>query len=596
MDVANRTSGTVWFGLYNLTDSSYGATRFPWGARKEIKAGASISVSVSGAQVKAVFWDKGAFGTKLAPPKIVANSAITIAETGSVKFVYNHLGDPQPMDRIDTVIVLMLENRSFDNLLGWLYAPENKPPRNLPTSSGDPTFDGLVEKKFWNTPVASEHDSAPEGKRVYAGKVSGSDRVPDPNPREICTSFVEQMFGDGAPKAGAVPNMWGFLQNYASKAKSTETNQIMQSYAPEQVPVLSWLAKNYAVCDRWFGSLPAETWPNRSFVHAGTSFGRLNNCDGATTEDCIPDVFPYAGQRTIFDVLDEQKAPWRLFQDAAMLGTLTSFQFWTVGQKMSRQAGDFYYLKRTLESDEPPRYIFLEPSYGLDPNDQHPPHKISSGEALLKTTYEILANSPAWFRSVLVVTYDEHGGCFDHVNPPTTVAPDSHKAQFPVGALDPFRQYGPRVPAVVISPYVEAGTVFRGILGQEYDHTSILATLRDWLFPGQPNFLGPNPRIANAPTIWGVLTRTVPRGPEKPPAVAANAAGLPADDTLTAGQRENMALGEAERQLIDLANLTGSASGASTQQFTDLAYSILQELNEADVVDKLPASVREGRT
>lgn len=596
MDVVNRTSGTVWLGLYNLTDNSYWATLFPWGARKEIKAGGSISVNVSGSQVKAVFWDKGAFGTKLAPPKIVSNSAITIAQTGSVKFVYNHLGDPRPMDRIDTVIVLMLENRSFDNLLGWLYAPNNKPPRNYPPAAGDPTFDGLVDKKYWNTPVASQHETAPESQRVYAGKVSGSDRVPDPNPREICSSFVEQMFGDAAPKAGAVPNMWGFLQNYAGKAKGSTAKQIMLSYPPEHVPVLSWLAKNYAVCDRWFGSLPAETWPNRSFLHAGTSFGRLNNCDGPTTEDCIPDVFPYAGQRTIFDVLDEQKVPWRLFQDALIPGTLTSFQFWTIPQKMHRQAGDFYYFKRTLESDELPRYIFLEPSYGVDPNDQHPPHKISSGETLLKTTYEILANSPAWWRSVLVVTYDEHGGCFDHVSPPAAEAPDGHKPQFPVGELDPFKQYGPRVPAIVISPYVEAGTVFRGTPSREYDHTSILATLRDWLFPGRQNFLGTNPRIANAPTIWDVLTRTTPRAPEKPPAVARDVTGLPVDNSLTSGQRENIALGEAERQLVNLAHIAGTASETSPQELTDLAYSILEELDEADTVDGLPASVREGRS
>jgi phospholipase C len=590
MDIANRTNRIVWLGLYNLTDTTYWATLFSWGARKEIGPGKSISVNVSGAKVKAVFWDQGALGTKLAPAKIVLNSSLTINETGGIDIVYNHLGEPRPMDRIDTVIVLMLENRSFDNLLGWLYEPANEPARNLPVAT-PPTFDGLVAKRYWNTPVASEHDTAPESKRIYAGKVVGSDRKPDPNPREVCSSFVEQMFGSPAPKAGAEPNMWGFVQNYAVKAKGGDVNGIMEAYTPEQVPVLSWLAKNYAVCDRWFGSLPSETWPNRSFLHAGTSFGRLNNCDGPETEDCVPNFLPYAGQRTIFDVLDEHKIPWRLFQDALMQGTLTSAQFWTIAQKMHRSAGDFYYFKKTVESDELPRYIFLEPSYGLDPNDQHPPHKISSGEALLLKTYEILANSPAWYRSLLVITYDEHGGCYDHVSPPAAVAPDGHVPQFGVGGINPFKQYGPRVPAIVVSPYVEAGTVFRGTQGREFDHTSIVASLRDWLMPGLSDILGANPRIAAAPTFWNLLTRATPRAPEKPPALAPDVTGLPADDSVTAGQRQVIALGEAERQMVDAARIDGAAPPRAEEELADLAYALLEELGESDHLNELPESL-----
>lgn len=171
------------------------------------------------------------------------------------------------------------------------------------------------------------------------------------------------------------------------------------------------------------------------------------------------------------------------------------------------------------------------------------------------------------------------------------------RPQFAVGGVNPFKQYGPRVPAIVVSPYVEAGTVFRGTQGSEYDHTSILASLRDWLTPGQGSILGANPRIAAAPTFWGLLTRATPRAPEKPPALAADLDRLPADDGLTAGQREAIALGEAERQMVDAAHLNGVVGPQAEQDLADLAYALLAELSEAEHEDELPESLagRVGR-
>ncbi len=214
---------------------------------------------------------EGGFGSKLASAKVMFASGVSIASDANGTYVYNHLGEPTPIDKIDDVFVLVLENRSLDNLLGWLYAPGNKPARNIPAAVGEPTFDGLVEGAYWNTPIAAEHDTAPETDRIYAGKVVGSDRKPDPDPREACSSFVEQMFGTDSPPAGAVPNMWGFVQNYAGVSGNTDIPGIMELHTGRG-PVLSWLAKTYAVSDRWFGSLPCQTWPNRSFIHAGTSF------------------------------------------------------------------------------------------------------------------------------------------------------------------------------------------------------------------------------------------------------------------------------------------------------------------------------------
>jgi hypothetical protein len=329
---------------------------------------------------------------------------------------------------------------------------------------------GLKERGYWNTDPADKHDTAAEKDRVYVRRGAQSNTKPDPNPSEICGSFVEQMFGTPDPQAGQKPNMWGFLHNYKKHTNPSDPAGIMECYTPEQVPVLSQLAKSYAVCDRWFGSVPCETWPNRSFVHAGTSFGRLNNCDQPNTEDCIPNFSVYAGKRTIFDVLEEMGIRFGVYQDAAAITPLASWQFWTLSQKMKR-GGGVKILDRLPHDLKPisiwtggvpaPQYIFIEPSYGIDNNDQHPPHNVLHGEELISKVYKTLRESPRWNRMLLIITYDEHGGCYDHVPPPPAVPPDNSSPQFHVGMINPFAIYGPRVPAVLVSPYIEPGTVFR---------------------------------------------------------------------------------------------------------------------------------------
>ncbi|WP_066373224.1 alkaline phosphatase family protein [Herbidospora mongoliensis] len=463
MLVENRTGNTVWFGLYHLNDKLYTATTFPWGARQKLEPHQRRDFSPKFDRLQVVFWNQGAFGDMLHRPRSMRMTEVSIDKDTDGYFVYNHLGDPAPMDKVEHFVVLMLENRSFDNLLGWLYSDSgNVPPRNLPEpADGKPYYLGLKEKAYWNTVPASAHDTAKESDRVYVRKGAQNDRTPDPNPSEICGSFVEQMFGTATPKSGQQPDMWGFLANYKAHKKPPNANVIMECYTPDQVPVMSRLAEQFAVCDRWFGSVPCETWPNRSFLHAGTSFGRLNNCNQPGTEDCIPNVLPYAGKRTICDVLDELGIRWRAYQDAALVGTLLSGQFWTVPQKLKWQANSTLFLPEDLRLKLPPEYIFIEPSYGLDNNDQHPPHPVANGERLLGRIYQMLSTGPRWNRTVLIITHDEHGGCYDHVPPPAAMPPDGYAPQFPVGELNPFRVYGPRVPAIVISPLIEPGTVFR---------------------------------------------------------------------------------------------------------------------------------------
>jgi phospholipase C len=184
-------------------------------------------------------------------------------------------------------------------------------------------------------------------------------------------------------------------------------------------------------------------------------------------------------------------------------------------------------------TDSLPQYSFLEPSFLGEPNDQHPPHDVTAGEQFLHAIWTAVSGSPGFDHILLASLYDEHGGCYDHVPPPANAAsPDA--ASNPGKENFAFNRFGIRIPAVVVSPYVQAGTVFRSDTGVPYDHTSVLATLRDWLsIP--PSSMLPSKRIADAPTLEQVLALSEPRtsAPTIPPpsaTVSATPVTLPMND------------------------------------------------------------------
>jgi phospholipase C len=167
--------------------------------------------------------------------------------------------------------------------------------------------------------------------------------------------------------------------------------------------------------------------------------------------------------------------------------------------------------KRACASSSLPRYSFLEPSFLGNPNDDHPPHDVRAGEQFLFEIWQAVSQSPAWQNTLLVITYDEHGGTYDHVMPPWNAScPDAQSNPGQQGFT--FNRFGVRVPTVVVSPWIQAGTVFRSdsVAGVPYDHTSILATLRDWLEIPSEKML-PSTRVANAPTLAQVLSLQTPR-------------------------------------------------------------------------------------
>jgi phospholipase C len=388
------------------------------------------------------------------------------------------------LDQIEHIVVLMLENRSFDSMLGQLY----------PKS---PDFDGLAGTEF---------NLDATGNPIPVWNSPGSDRqtlsIPDPDPGELFADINTQLFeATPAPWPGKVPSMGGFAKNYATQTDQVGGNyapkNVMHYFTPEQVPVISRLARQFAVSDRWFASAPCQTWPNRFFVHTGTADRHENNDPPHLPDiDTIFNRFELAGNEN-----------WKIyFHDIAQSKTLTSL--WLL-----RDHFHFYeQFQLDAKSGTLPAYSFIEPRYFTDlalPNDQHPPHVVTLGEQLIADVYNQVRNGPAWTKTLLVITYDEHGGCYDHVPPPAAVPPEAPRDN----QTFKFDRYGVRVPAVIVSPFVQQGTVLRPPGTVPFDHTSILATLRKRFS------LGPalTARDAGAPDLAGALKLPTPTnlGPQR---------------------------------------------------------------------------------
>ena len=412
---------------------------------------------------------------------------------------------------IKHVVVLMLENRSFDCMLGMLYPKSTR-------------FDGLkgTERNCWHKPDGSRQDVPVWKDSTLTAQALC---VPDPDPGELFSDIQMQIHGlknDGTPNRGAA-RMGGFVDNYMRQptaSPAAEPKSVMQYFTPHQVPVISQLARAFGVSDRWHASAPCQTWPNRFFVHTATANGYVNN---------DPPHFPYL-METVFNRLEQAGQSWRVyFHDFPQCVTLarlwddvlTHFRFFESDFARDASAGAL------------PAYSFIEPRYFTDtrrnqiPNDEHPPHNVAYGEELIAAVYNAVRGGPGWKQTLLVITYDEHGGCYDHVVPPRAKPPGG---QMPDG-FD-FGYFGVRVPAVIVSPYVRRGSVIRPSGKTPFDHTSIIATLRK-LFTFAPL----TARDAAAPDLLAALNAhpendgpasiTAPAIPPTPAQVALVAARPP---------------------------------------------------------------------
>ena len=385
-------------------------------------------------------------------------------------------------NQIEHIFVLMLENRSFDHLLGFSGISGTDAVSGLPT-----TVKGLA---------GTETNS-------YQGRVSTVSRPADyamvVDPGHELTDVLCQLCGADAKyvPSGHYPpiNNSGFVASYAQVCDKSnqqrDVAEILKCYSPEQLPVLTALAREFAVCDAWHASMPGPTWPNRMFVHAASSAGLDHS--PTTAEIALWEIasgfsFPNGD---IFDRLSAKGLQRRLYAGDSfpMMAALKGIGLSDI-RPYEKFAAD-------LQAPFPYNYVFIEPSYALlndykGSTSEHPLDDIRLGEGFLKATYEAIRNSAVWTSSILIITWDEHGGFYDHASPPAAVAPgdtsptaDHNKYGFT------FEQYGPRVPAVVVSPWIPRNVVDHRL----YDHSSIPATVEE-LFRIEP--LTARDRLANS--------------------------------------------------------------------------------------------------
>lgn len=441
----------------------------------------------------------------------------TVGETETLAGATPKKLDERILPQIKHVVVLMFENRSFDNIFGYLYQDGEVPKHYVPPENQKPV-DGLSGKQLEN---ASYYVNG--GVPVYAscgttswamkGTTIGPTYIPTPDPGE---EF-------GRVKNQIVANMHGFLNDYVYNVKESggsddSARQIMQSYSPEQLPVISSLARSFAVSDAWYASVPSQTWPNRAFLQAGSSGGHVNNT-------ILPWDFP-----TIFDVLSEEKISWQVYNNSWLL-SLTKAMFLPRYVDNEENFSGFIEFETACANGSLPTFSFLEPSFGPHEHDEsyHPPYDVTHGEVFLSRVYDCIRKSPRRDEILFVVLFDEHGGTYDHVEPPTGAKPPNPGPVATDQTKFNFERYGVRIPAIVISSYVAPGTVFRSKTGEPpFDHTSVLATLRDWLGLGNA-FASklPSPRIQAAPTLADVLDQQTPREwPDTPQPSAADLTAL----------------------------------------------------------------------
>jgi phospholipase C len=340
-------------------------------------------------------------------------------------------------DPIQHVIVLMMENRSFDQILGAV-----------------PGVDG-VDPKHPNINI-----ERPNSTKVYAQQPDAVRKM-KPDPKHETVNVLRQMHGDGLGSMGAF--VFDFIMGYPNAQDSRA--QVMAYFKRGDLPATHSLAESFCVCDRWFSSVPGPTWTNRFFAHSGTSQGWVN----MPNLPFHPNFHRY-DQTTVFDRLNEKNIPWRIYAGDVPLSLLLLNQRKPHNLARYRPLSAFF--RDVAGTVKFPSYVFIEPSYlPFGQNDEHPPHDILKGDDLIASIYNaVRANAKLWESTLLIVTWDEHGGFYDHVQPPPAQPPDHNVHE----GFD-FTEYGVRVPALLISPWVRPGA-FQPNAGV-VDHTSILRFL-----------------------------------------------------------------------------------------------------------------------
>ena len=467
-----------------------------------------------------------------------------------------------PSSKIEHVIYYMLENRSFDNVLGWLYDEKN-PPKHIISnpSQQDTPFMGLKENTYYNKFKWGI-------KKHYVTRGAGRPDMPFPDPHEEFQNVNVQLFypewkkpkTDKTPHSDMEPTMKGFLKDYKTARKHAKFGfrigrkkalQILETYDKTELNILNTLAEEFAVSDYWFSSVPTQTNSNRAFSVSGASDGFVNN-EGFLF-GIVPDKFK---GHTIWQELHDhgfnKPEDWMIYYQDLLPSKDEDGQITLKGFSFTEDAFNipcpekppkdqpcpnpniahidalFDILEGKPGAGTLPTFSYLEPLWvGLFevagivkdtnlPNSYHPPGEVAPGEAFVKRLYEALrSNKELWEKTLLIITFDEHGGTYDHIPPPRNAAVPGLPEQ-PLPKDQPkfgFDRFGVRVPTIMISPWIEKGTVFRSLtddpnaeIRTPYDHTSMIKTILNWdKFGIEVDEQKFGARVANAPSFESVL-------------------------------------------------------------------------------------------
>jgi phospholipase C len=390
-------------------------------------------------------------------------------------------------DKLQQIVVLMMENRSFDHMLGSLKAKFPKV-NGLTGNESNPDTAGTVVKV---SPTAG-----------FQGQLAS-------DPDHHFPGVDLQIFG-GAQDDKRVPNMQGFVKDYFTQTNDVNrSHAIMNYFTQAQLPVLTELATEFAVFNGWFASIPGPTICNRAFAHYGTSFGQVG--------------------MDIFYLLDPILSIYERMVNAGQTSKLyyydqpsSTMEVVNLLKKEPQVFATFDQFLADCKSGSLPQYSFIEPCYNDHPgddggqilaSDQHPDHDVREGERFIATVFNAIRTNPAvWQSTALLIVYDEHGGLYDHVVPPPCT-PDGYIAQAAdtgTGRPFAFDRLGIRVPAILVSPWVARGTVVPGpedpVKGRIFEHASIPATVTSRFLPTFDQSNKRTVREKSAATFLDLLT------------------------------------------------------------------------------------------
>lgn len=404
---------------------------------------------------------------------------------------------PAGLDNLKHLVVLMMENRSFDHMLGGL---------SLVTENGQKKYPGI------NGLTGNESNPDTNGTPVKVEPNAKFQSQLDPDPDHHFPGVDLQIFGGAPPGPGRVANMQGFVKDYFTQTNDINRSHfIMYYFTPDKLPVLTTLATEFAVFNGWFSSIPGPTICNRAFAHYGTSFGQVG--------------------MDIFYILDPILSSYERMIQAGRTAKIyyydqpsSTMEIVNLLKNQPQIFADYPQFIADCQNGMLPDYSFIEPCYNDHPgpdggevlaSDQHPDHNVQEGEKFIARVYNaIRTNEALWESTALLIVYDEHGGTYDHVVPPAC-APDGYSAKpgdTKTGEAFNFDRLGIRVPAVLVSPYVPKGSIVPGPEDPRncrvFEHASIPATVTNFFLKGDAKR---TVREKNASTFLDLLS-----GPLRP--------------------------------------------------------------------------------